>query len=122
MGCGSLATSATESVAEVARLPPHLTIPMKQLTLLLAFLVQVLPVRADDEFWSSSRRTAAASAAQVAAVGDPWTAAALRLSAFDRELWDEPPLFPDRVPPLSARLLSGVRDDKPFLDYQKFAP
>ena len=55
-------------------------------------------------------------------VGDPWAAAALRLGGFDRDLWDEPPLFADKVPPLSPRRLSGVRDDKPFLDYQKHAP
>src|SRR5437763_515288 len=95
---------------------------MKHGLTLLIVLLPALPVRAEDEFWASSQRTAAATAAQVAAVGDPWTAAALRLHAFDRELWDEPPLLPDRVPPLSAHRLGGVRDDKPFLGYQKLLP
>src|SRR5207249_11825453 len=90
--------------------------------LALVLFLSALSARADDDFWLNEQRGAAAAAAQLTGVGDPWAAAALRLGGFDRDLWDEPPLFADKVPPLSPRRLSGVRDDKPFLDYQKHAP
>jgi hypothetical protein len=65
------------------------------------------------EFWLSPRRTAVASAAQLLGAADPWTAAALRVQAFDDDLWYEPPLT-DEVPALSPRRLAAVRDDRAF--------
>ena len=66
------------------------------------------------EFWLDSRRTGTAAAGQVIGAADPWMAAALRLQAFDLDLWHEPPTTLDRVPPLNPRLLAAVRDDRPF--------
>jgi hypothetical protein len=79
--------------------------------------------RADDEeFWSSGERRAAASAAQLVAVGDPLALAALRTAGHDNDLWDEPPLVLDRVPPLSPARLDSVEDDKPFAHHDRAIP
>ncbi len=95
---------------------------MPRYRLLLILLLTASPLRADDDFWLDSRQRGPGAAAQLAGAADPWTLAALRLGAFDAEVWDEPPPVLDRVPPLSRRRLDAVRDDQPFLDYSKHAP
>jgi hypothetical protein len=85
----------------------------------VALMVLVVPLHAGgdgftDEFWLSTRRTRAASAAQLVGAADPWTAAALRVQGFDLDLWYEPPPLLDRVPPLNPGRLAAVRDDASF--------
>jgi hypothetical protein len=88
-----------------------------RLTLLMLFVAAPLWAGGDDgpdEFWFNIPRTAAASATQIAGVADPWTASALRVAGFDHDLWYEPPLTLDRVPPLNPRRLAAVGDDDSF--------
>jgi hypothetical protein len=58
-----------------------------------------------------------AAAAQVAAIGNPFTVVAMRLRM---KFWDEP--VPAEAPPLDAAWLRSVRDEKPFLDMRARAP
>jgi hypothetical protein len=69
---------------------------------------------APEEFWFNTPRTAAVSATQIAGVADPWTAAALRVVGFEYDLWYEPPLALNTVPPLNPRRLAAVSDDDSF--------
>jgi hypothetical protein len=96
-------------------------------TPLVVLLLLPLPLNASgdqspDEFWLDSQRTAAASATQLIAVADPWTAAAVRLHGFDNDLWAEPPLTLDTAPRLCARRLAAVRDDRSFPSDERKLP
>jgi hypothetical protein len=92
-----------------------------------AVALMALPLHAEgdgftDEFWLSTRRTQAASAAQLVGAADPWTAAALRVQGFDLDLWYEPPSLLDRVPPLNSQRLGAVRDDTSFAHDENKVP
>jgi hypothetical protein len=75
-----------------------------------------------SEFFLRADRTAAAAGAQMTAPADAMTAVAIRLAAFDLDLWHEPPPLLDRVPTLNALRLGGVRDDTWFGQFEQAMP
>jgi hypothetical protein len=92
------------------------------LVLPLACVARAGPDDDPNELWLDPEKTAAVTAAQLVAVRDPFALAALRVEAFDRDIWDEPPLWVDKVPPLSRDRLSKVKDDAPFANFADKAP
>jgi hypothetical protein len=94
------------------------------LVLLPAAVVRAGPEDDDlpSDIWRHPGKAAAVTAVQLVATTDPFTRAATRIGAFDRDLWDEPPLWLDKVPPLSRGRLSMVRDDTPFGNFPDLDP
>jgi hypothetical protein len=94
---------------------------------LLVLVLLVAQARASDaavsdEIWRHPEKAGAVAAAQLVAVGHPLTVAAMRIEGFDRDLWDEPPLWLDRVPPLNRSRLAAVKDDASFANFVDVAP
>jgi hypothetical protein len=94
---------------------------------LLFLLFLVAHVRASDagvsdEIWRHPEKAGAVAAAQLVAVRHPLTVAAMRIEGFDRDLWDELPLWVDRVPPLNRSRLAVVKDDVSFANFADLAP
>jgi len=68
-----------------------------------------------------NRKVAAVgAAAQIAAVGDPWTVLAMRGGGLHNLIWKEHEV--ERVPTLNAELLQSVEDKKPMPDFRGKAP
>jgi hypothetical protein len=100
----------------------RLILTLLALVLLPAVSVRADPEEGDDELWLYPDKAGAAAAAQVVGVGDPFTAAALRLAAFDADLWFEPPPRLDKVPALNRGRLDKVKDDAAFANFATVAP
>jgi hypothetical protein len=101
--------------------------PARSLLALVLLLVFALRAASDDdeltsEIWLHPQKAGAVSAAQLVAVRDPLAMAAMRVEGFDRDLWDEPPLWLDMVPPLSRDRLDKVKDDTSFGNFGDRAP
>jgi hypothetical protein len=75
-----------------------------------------------EDVFTSADRIAAASATQLIAATDSLTAATWRIAGFTCDVWQEPPLLLDMVPPLNPGRLGGVRDDTWFGNFERAMP
>lgn len=69
-----------------------------------------------DDFWFSTPRRRAATAAQLALAQDPLTLATLRHKSLKEMVWGEMEIVGDFAPPLNPEVLENVRDHRPLPD------